>query len=205
MCCRRASTRRCSKQKTAMHGSPISSPAIGSCAARRGRSTTSARSAATTPDDERRFATAARVSEINLALYRTFVQPFVRALVNAASRGMDARDASAAAAIRAVLRRKSLHGAGRRPGRAGARTPEAGGRRQSVPGDAGKGVRADRRRAGCLAGDDRERCRKRTFLAIYGSPRCRPRSASTRRSAAAAQGAARTRCTSSCCEHGSPN
>jgi uncharacterized protein DUF3141 len=33
--------------------------------------------------DERRFATAARVSEINLALYRTFMQPFVRATVGA--------------------------------------------------------------------------------------------------------------------------
>ncbi len=32
--------------------------------------------------DERRFATAARVSEINLALYRTDVQPIVRALVS---------------------------------------------------------------------------------------------------------------------------
>ena len=32
--------------------------------------------------DERRFATAARVSETNLALYRTFVQPMVRALVS---------------------------------------------------------------------------------------------------------------------------
>jgi hypothetical protein len=32
--------------------------------------------------DERRFATAARVSETNLALYRTFAQPFVRACVN---------------------------------------------------------------------------------------------------------------------------
>jgi hypothetical protein len=32
--------------------------------------------------DERRFATAARVSETNLALYRTYVQPMVRALVN---------------------------------------------------------------------------------------------------------------------------
>ena len=31
--------------------------------------------------DERRFATAARVSEINLSLYRTFAQPAVRALV----------------------------------------------------------------------------------------------------------------------------
>ena len=33
--------------------------------------------------DERRFATAARVSEINLSLYRTFMQPFVRAVVPA--------------------------------------------------------------------------------------------------------------------------
>ena len=33
--------------------------------------------------DERRFATAARISEINLALYRTFAQPLVRALVSA--------------------------------------------------------------------------------------------------------------------------
>src|SRR5580704_5239697 len=31
--------------------------------------------------DERRFATAARVSEINLALYRAFVQPTVRTMV----------------------------------------------------------------------------------------------------------------------------
>jgi len=35
------------------------------------------------PDDERRFATAARVSEINLGLYRTFAQPLVRAFSNA--------------------------------------------------------------------------------------------------------------------------
>ena len=35
------------------------------------------------PQDERRFATAARLSEINLALYRTFVQPLVRAVVSA--------------------------------------------------------------------------------------------------------------------------
>jgi pimeloyl-ACP methyl ester carboxylesterase len=33
--------------------------------------------------DERRFATAARISEVNLALYRTFAQPAVRALVSA--------------------------------------------------------------------------------------------------------------------------
>jgi pimeloyl-ACP methyl ester carboxylesterase len=34
------------------------------------------------PEDERRFATAARLSEINLALYRTFVQPMVRTFVS---------------------------------------------------------------------------------------------------------------------------
>src|SRR5262245_53647096 len=34
-------------------------------------------------EDERRFATAARVSEINLALYRTFAQPMVRAMTSA--------------------------------------------------------------------------------------------------------------------------
>jgi uncharacterized protein DUF3141 len=34
-----------------------------------------------TPEDERRFATAKRVSEINLANYRKFVQPWVRAAV----------------------------------------------------------------------------------------------------------------------------
>lgn len=34
------------------------------------------------PEDERRFATVKRVSEINLGLYRTLLQPFVRALAN---------------------------------------------------------------------------------------------------------------------------
>lgn len=36
-------------------------------------------------DDERRFAAAARVSEVNLALYRAYAQPVVRALVNPAA------------------------------------------------------------------------------------------------------------------------
>jgi hypothetical protein len=36
------------------------------------------------PEDDRCFAAAARVSEINLALYRAFAQPFVRACVNPA-------------------------------------------------------------------------------------------------------------------------
>jgi pimeloyl-ACP methyl ester carboxylesterase len=35
---------------------------------------------ANSPEDERRFATAARVSEINLSLYRAFMQPMVKAI-----------------------------------------------------------------------------------------------------------------------------
>ncbi len=65
--------------------------------------------------DERRFATAARVSETNLALYRTFAQPVVRALVNSPMARMDAAAASVAAAIRDVLRCQSDDGPGRRP------------------------------------------------------------------------------------------
>jgi pimeloyl-ACP methyl ester carboxylesterase len=37
------------------------------------------------PEDERRFATAARVSEINLSLYRAFVQPFVKSFATPAA------------------------------------------------------------------------------------------------------------------------
>jgi pimeloyl-ACP methyl ester carboxylesterase len=37
------------------------------------------------PEDERRFATAARVSEINLSLYRAFVQPFVKTFATPAA------------------------------------------------------------------------------------------------------------------------
>ena len=33
-------------------------------------------------EDERRFAAAAKVSEINLALYRTFLQPYIRAMLS---------------------------------------------------------------------------------------------------------------------------
>ncbi len=40
---------------------------------------------ANSADDERQFAAVARVSEINLGLYRTFVQPWVKAWANAGS------------------------------------------------------------------------------------------------------------------------
>ena len=53
---------------------PILSAATISCALKRARSMTYGRSAAI-PGDDRNFETAARVSDVNLGLYRTFVQP----------------------------------------------------------------------------------------------------------------------------------
>ena len=55
------------------------------------------------PADERRFATAARVSETNLALYRTFMQPTVRALMNSQSAELFRQRHPLRAAIRVVL------------------------------------------------------------------------------------------------------
>ena len=79
--------------------------------------------------DERRFATAARISDINLALYRTFAQPVVRALVSRSARGNSASAAPVAGSIRNVLQRKSIHGASRGNGRRGTQEPKtAGGR-----------------------------------------------------------------------------
>ena len=51
------------------------------------------------PEDERMFATVAQVSEANLALYRTFLQPLVKAAVNSGVRRVDEQDASFAPAI----------------------------------------------------------------------------------------------------------
>ena len=62
-----------------------------------------------TAEDERRFATAARVSEINLANYRNFVQPWVRAAVTPQMAESDAPMASAARLVRGLWRRYRRH------------------------------------------------------------------------------------------------
>ena len=60
--------------------------------------------------DDRKFATVARVSEINLGLYRMFVQPWVRLWMNEDLAATMRRTASAATAVRDVLGRQSpLH------------------------------------------------------------------------------------------------
>ncbi len=107
-------------------------------------------------EDERRFATAARVSEINLALYRAFAQPVVRAMASELLGRTDAAIPSAAAAIRALFRPQPVHGSGQRLGRAGPWQPQAGGGGQSVPCDAGERVAPDRRGARRLARHQRD-------------------------------------------------
>lgn len=62
--------------------------------------------------DERAFATAARVSETNLPLYRTFVQPSVRALANSPLAAWTQKMHPPSAAIRMVLKRESVHDTG---------------------------------------------------------------------------------------------
>ena len=64
-------------------------------------STTSARSAATAPRTTSASPTVARVSEINLGLYRTLAQPVVRAMTTRAVGRGDAADASQPPALRA--------------------------------------------------------------------------------------------------------
>ena len=77
--------------------------------------------------DEHRFAAADRVSQTNLALYRQFAQPIVRALVNPPFGGSDAPASSVTAAVRAFFRCQSNDGADRRTGEAGPRETAADG------------------------------------------------------------------------------
>jgi len=56
---------------------------------------------------DREFSTVARLSDINLGLYRTFVQPWIRAWVNESSAEWDAPVSSIAHAVRIFLRCQS--------------------------------------------------------------------------------------------------
>ena len=85
-------------------------------------------------EDERKFAAVARLSEINLGLYRTFLQPWVRAATTEQSAQLLRQLSPVAAPVRAVLGPEPADGVGGRRGRAGPRRPAARRRRQSVPG-----------------------------------------------------------------------
>ncbi len=118
-----------------------------------------------------KFATVARVSEINLGLYRTFVQPWVRLWANEDFAAVDAPAASAAPAVRDVLPRQSVHA----PAAVGHWRMRAS-NREPVPADnpllagAGAVLELDRDIARCLSRYARSDVARRLFHAVYGSP-----------------------------------
>ena len=120
--------------------------------------------------DERKFAAAARLSEINLALYRTFAQPAVRAMVIAAARRGDAPDAPAPALLRDSSARATPGSPGSTPPPSASAPPAARARpatrssprRRALSQQIVDGFEAYRRSV--------ERLSEDTFHAIYGTP-----------------------------------
>ena len=132
--------------------------------------------------DERKFAAAARLSEINLALYRTFAQPAVRAMVSPAARRGDAPDAPAPPLLRDFRPAQPVARLGRRRRRARPRRPPPERGRQPAPRRAGRAVAADRRRLRGLSPRRRAAVRGQPSTPSTAPRRCRPPSASTPRS-----------------------
>ena len=121
------------------------------------------------PENERRFATVRRVSEINLGLYRTLVQPFVRASVNEQTAEWMKKLKPRRAAVRDLLRAQPADAAGGPARGAGARAAPARCARQPVAAwqaQVSDGIIA------ALDGyrDQRDSTMEKIFLAIYGSP-----------------------------------
>ena len=121
------------------------------------------------PEDELRFAAAARVSEINKGLYRTFVGPIVR---------MAATEQNAAALrdlhpnrlrFQMFADEQSADNAGRRLGRAGARQPPPG--RADNPFLAVERMMSDWIAGGLESwGKARDSIVEELFLNLYGAP-----------------------------------
>ena len=97
---------------------------------------------------ERRFAAAARVSEINLALYRSLLQPCVRAWATPPVAQALQALAPDARQLRALVQRAPAGALRAGPGRAGARAARGGGAGQPLPAVAGAGLAGDRAFAG---------------------------------------------------------
>ena len=122
----------------------------------------------TSPEDEKRFAAARRVSEANLALYR-MARPARAARRRHAAGGGDAGPAaSRAAVLHAVLRSQPMDGLGAHDGRDGPRPAPARAARQSRPGRREGGVGRYR------AGADRlwPAARRGHRAAVPGDLRC---------------------------------
>ena len=98
------------------------------------------------PEDDRAFAAVARLSELNLSLYRTFMQPFVRALANQPMADLAQSPESAQAQLHDLRRQQPLDEGHAAAGCRRVRGAQAGRGRQSVPcaADAGLGANHDR-------------------------------------------------------------
>jgi hypothetical protein len=94
-------------------------------------------------EDERKFAAVARLSAVNLGLYRTFLQPWVRAMSTAPSAEL-LRKLNPARLQFELFSDQNPHAAACRPGRAGPRPAPAGSEQQPVPGPSGAGLAPDR-------------------------------------------------------------
>ena len=95
------------------------------------------------PEDERRFATVARVSEINLSLYRAFAQPMVKSIFRA--RRLAEAMEPGPAAVYEVQRLQPIDEVGSACCRTGSRKPQTGICEQSLPRPAGAGFRSNRK------------------------------------------------------------
>ncbi len=103
------------------------------------------------PEDERRFETAKRVSEMNLDAYRKFVQPWVKSMVTPQMAELMRNWHPLRLQYEAFSSQNPVHEGGGERGRQGARRTQAGRRGQSVPRIPGADVEADRQLARSMA------------------------------------------------------
>ena len=132
------------------------------------------------PEDERRFAAAKRVSEINLAAYQKFLQPWIKGMVTPQMAEMMRNLASAAASVRSVQQQESVHGRGEVAGGAGERRSQTGLARTipSLPSRSSSPSRSLMRWT--AGGIRRRRSAKRSSLPSTARRRCRRPSESIR-------------------------
>ena len=127
-------------------------------------------------EDERRFATAARVSDANLAAYRTFLQPFVRMLSSPAYAEWMRRTHPLRLQYELFSDANPAMGSGEAGRREAARRPETCRSRQSLPRAPGDDVQADRPRARRVAGHERDARRANVPVALrFARPSSRGR------------------------------
>ena len=155
--------------------------------------------------DERCFATAARISETNLALYRTFAQPIVRALMSSPLAEWMQQlhplrmqyelfsNANPMMAPVAAMAEQVRNNRG------------SGGHRQSIRRNAGERLPPDRRRARRVAAGERDTRGAMLFRGLWLADATGRRRHRFARDACLAQGAPRIPCMPSCWRNGLPS